>query len=86
VIFPLGYDKRRAAFFERRWNVIEYQIIPCRILSRVCVQFGSGEGSVFGLHSLNTRSALRKHTASRSAALKGAVSMNWAASSLSSSG
>ena len=39
-----------------------------------------------GPHSLITRSALRKHTASRSTSLNGAVSMNRAASSLSSSG
>ncbi len=39
-----------------------------------------------GAHSLSTRSALRKHTASRSVSLNGAVSMNRAASSLSSSG
>ena len=39
-----------------------------------------------GPHSPRTRSALRKHTASRSISLNGAVSMNRAASSLSSSG
>jgi len=39
-----------------------------------------------GPHSPRTRSALRKHTASRSTSLNGAVSMNRAASSLSSSG
>ena len=43
-------------------------------------------GREAGPHSLSTRSALRKHTASRSTSPNGAVSMNRVASSLSSNG
>ena len=39
MILALGDDHRRAAGFERRQDVIKDQIVPRRVLSKLCIKF-----------------------------------------------